>query len=421
MPRLVAPSCRAAAAILAALLCGAGAATIVSAQTSTPAKKQAPAATIPPGDDRVFLDAIRSTGEGRAEAALAAADATLAKDPKNRDATVSRIALRLASGDPAKALDAYDAWAGAVAREDVGLLARIAKATLTQFDKVPASELRGRALEARVRAGDATARKTLEERRKVTLPTSDTWEATLALARLGDVTAVAEVTAASREGVGSARVTGLQALRGLPAGRQVSDALMDALVTGDDVVKDTAAGVAMDVPSPDLVPTLRQVAQTGRFAAPIRAAAAMMRAGDMSERARVDAALDSPLPDAKVLAAQAYVGSAQSGWIPKLEPVLRDENVLLRVLAAELLLPVRRDAAMAVLGTVLDDPNPVLRAEAMRVLGGDPRAPLALLRAGLRDEAPWPRLYAARAIAARATAPSPAAAPSAKRPAPKRR
>lgn len=54
---------------------------------------------------------------------------------------------------------------------------------------------------------------------------------------------------------------------------------------------------------------------------------------------------------------------------------------------------------MQALEPLMKDPNPVLRAEATRVLAVAPAAPLPMLRAALGDPAPWVRLPAAAALA----------------------
>ena len=337
-------------------------------------------------------------------AALEAADRELEKNPKDRSATVIRMAAMLANGQSLKALDAYDAWTRATAKEDVRLLARVARANLVQLQDGPTTAVRARALEVRGRLGDEAARRVLEARRTQVPPTPDTWESSVALARLGEPKAIAEVAKAARESVGSSRVSALEALRGLPTAGPVQDALLDALTNGDDMAKDTAADVAIDTPSPALVPALKQVLERGRFAAPLRAAVALMRAGNASGRQRVDAALASDLPDARLLAARAYSGGSDVAWVPRLEPVLQDPNTLLRVLAAELLLPAKPAQAMATLGSIMDEANPVLRAEAVRVLASHRPTPTATLRAALRDDAPWVRLHAASALAERGLA-----------------
>jgi HEAT repeat protein len=272
---------------------------------------------------------------------------------------------------------------------------------LAQLESAQLAEIRGRALEARARRGDAAARKALDARRAARPETPDTWEATLALARLGDAAAANEVARAVKDAVGSRKAAALGALRGVPTTPAVIDAIADALATGDDVVRDAAAEAAIDREAPVLVAPLKTVLSTARFTAPLRAAVALARMNDPSGQALIDANLGGDLPDGRIVAARAYVGRPAAGWAAKLVPVLGDPNPLMRVLAAELLLPVKQREALEALGPELEEENPVLRAEATRVLAASPEAPLALLRASLGDRAPWVRFHAADALARR--------------------
>ena len=365
----------------------------------------------PPSDDSVFDAAVKAVGKGEAREWLAKAEASLARPPADRAAAVPVIALLLANGDTEPALKVYAAWAQAAQREDAALLSRLAGGVLRQLEQAPLAEVRARSLEARARAGDRTARTQLESRRNARPETPDSWESTLALARLGDPAAATEVVGAARAATGSQRVAVLGAFRGVPTTPAMIDAIALALAEGDDVVRDAAADAATGRPAPALVEPLRRVMHTARFTAPLRAAVALVRAGDENGRARVDAALTGPLPDGRLLAARAYVARPDTGWVTSIEPLLADANALYRIYAAELLMPVRPSQALAALAPMLVDENPVLRAEAMRVAGLAPAPPLPALRAGLGDANPWTRFHAAQALAAK-----PAPAPAAPRP-----
>ena len=275
---------------------------------------------------------------------------------------------------------------------------------LLKLERAPLAAIRARALEARARRGDPEASKALELRRTSDPETNEAWEAALALARMGDASAVLEVTRVAREAAGSMKATALGALRGIPTAPPVVEVIAEALKHGDDVVKDAAADAAIGRTDPMLAGPLRDVMRSSRFTAPLRAAVALMRMDDRSGQALVEANLGGDLPDGRIIAAQAYVGRPDTAWVAKLEPVLRDANPLLRILAAELLLPVRPRDALQALGPALEDENPVLRAEAVRVLAGHPGSPLAALRAALTDEAAWVRFHAAEALARRPAA-----------------
>jgi hypothetical protein len=395
---------------LAVLVVAALGSPLVAAPAQAPpgGARQAPQARTSaiPSDDRLFAEAEKAVAAGEADRLLAAADATLARTPGDRAATASKVAVWLAKGDPAAALDAYGAWAKATRQEDTLLLGRLATGVLRHLDRSPLAEIRARALEARASREDADARKLLAGRRTAGPQSADSWESTLALARLGDASAVAEVARAIGGAAGSRKAAGLAALRGVPTSAEVVDTIRAALQDGDDMVRDAAADAATGRREESLRGPLRDVARSARFTAPLRAAVALVRMGDDTERSQVDAALATGLPDARLLAARAYVGRPETAWIARIEPLLGDANTLYRIFAAELLLPVRAAEAMRALEPILADENPVLEAEATRVVASSPSPPIGLLRAALGDANPWVRLHAATALAG----PRPAAA-----------
>lgn len=387
-----------------ALLCSLGTSFAQTAGArSTPAPRATPGQA--PSDDQVFDAAAKAVASGQAEQLLARAEAALAKSPADRPAAASTIAVLLAKAEIGPALKVYEAWSKAAAREDAALLSRLAGGVLGHLERSAVAEVRAQSLEARARAGDTAARARLTARHQATPETPDTWESTMALARLGDESATANLVAAAREVTGSRRVAALGAFKGVPSSPAMIEALRSALAEGDDVVRDAAADAATGRTSPSLAGPLRQVMKTARFTAPLRAAVALMRLGDESGRPLVDAALKAPLADGRLLAARAYVGRPDTGWIASLEPLLADPNVLYRVFAAELLMPVRATAALEALSPILADENPVLRAEATRVAALAPSPPLPALRAALGDASPWVQFHAAQALMAKAPAP----------------
>ena len=106
------------------------------------------------------------------------------------------------------------------------------------------------------------------------------------------------------------------------------------------------------------------------------------------------------------------------------KPLLANQDGLNRFIAAELLLPENRVAAMRVLHPATADPNPVIRAEAARILAESATTDLSQLRPFLADPAPRARLWAAKGVLAKTPAPAPApaaAAPAARKPGAARR
>lgn len=363
------------------------------------ASRTPPAAAAAQADERLFNEIAAAVARGEGDELLAAADAALVRTPSDRNAAARKIAVLLASNDVSAALRVYEAWAEPSRLEDGSLLSRVARGILAELDKAPLSEIRMRALEARARLGDAGAREAIVKRRKASPPTADTWDATMALARLGDAEAAAEVLRSARETAGSRKVAALATLQGLPTTPALVEILRGALLEGDDMVRDAAADAATGRDAPSLVEPLRTVLKSARFTAPLRAAVALWRMGDRTGQPLLESALKGDLADARILAAHAYAGSRDTAWAATLEPVLADPNQLLRIFAAELLLPVKPEEAMRALEPLATDPNPVLRTEAVRVLATSPTVSTPSLRAALGDPAPSVRLLAAIALA----------------------
>jgi HEAT repeat protein len=102
----------------------------------------------------------------------------------------------------------------------------------------------------------------------------------------------------------------------------------------------------------------------------------------------------------RLIAAEAYADRGTGAWVNALMPLLQDTAGLTRLRAAELLAPVNPEAARGVLTAAAADNNPVVRAEATRILDAPAIAAaipsdLPSLRRLLRDPDPGVRLHAA--------------------------
>ena len=97
------------------------------------------------------------------------------------------------------------------------------------------------------------------------------------------------------------------------------------------------------------------------------AAVALARLGDPDGEAVVQELLKSSVLDMRLLGAQAYEGKGTGPWVQAVMPALQDPNGLTRIRAAEMLAPVAPEAALPVLLEASKDPNPVVRADVMRV------------------------------------------------------
>ena len=142
----------------------------------------------------------------------------------------------------------------------------------------------------------------------------------------------------------------------------------------------------------------RQVAKTGEMFAKFTAAVALAHLGATGGEPLIDAAATSPAQDARLRAAGARKARGDRGWIDAARPLLASEDVAVRYQAAAMLLDVDRPAAVKVLQTGTQDPNPAVRTLVADVVTNDPATPVAELRRLLRDGVPRVRLLAAAAI-----------------------
>jgi hypothetical protein len=134
---------------------------------------------------------------------------------------------------------------------------------------------------------------------------------------------------------------------------------------------------------------------------------ALAKLGEPAADAVIRAALGG-LPDGRLIAARARAASSDRSWVEALQPLLESENALFRVLAAEQLLSAVPGVARPVLRAATAEANPLIRAEAARVLASERPLDRALMRHCLRDGAADVRLHAAGALlAASASAPPP--------------
>jgi len=148
----------------------------------------------------------------------------------------------------------------------------------------------------------------------------------------------------------------------------------------------------------DLLPTLERAAAGASPFIRIYVAIAQHQLGVPGARPRLEAALTGPYADAVLLAASAFPPD-DAARIAALRPLLEDENRLVAIRAAALLLTTtERPAAARVLVSAIDDLNRVVREEAALALAGDQTPDIASLHRLLRDGSTISRLRASTGI-----------------------
>jgi HEAT repeat protein len=130
---------------------------------------------------------------------------------------------------------------------------------------------------------------------------------------------------------------------------------------------------------------------------------ALTRLGDQEGEDRATKMLESGIPDVQLMAAGAFATRGDGSWVTAIMPLLQDPNGLTRFMAAELIAPIRPEAAAEVAIKALADQNPNIRSHAARLFAIPALAALAKqeiprLRAFLRDYDPVVRLEGAALI-----------------------
>ena len=385
-----------------ALLAAVIAAPAVAAQAPT---SKAAAIAAADAADRDVRTARGLLERGDAAKAIALVDPVLAKQPGHPQATAVKVDALLGLGERTRALDTYDAWHGAVKLEDTTLLSRIAVAELEALQAESLLHIDAlAALSVQQGPRGTRARTQLTELATANPPSSRSWPAIVALCRLGDEAAAKRAAQAYRESTGSGRVTALEAV--IAAGGPGAEAILrDALGVRDAMVQSTAADGAATLKLKGLVPDLQQVAKTGELFARFTAAVALAHLGATGGETLLDAGAKSPAQDARLRVAGARKARGDRGWIEAAKPLLASDDVAVRYQAAAMLIEADRPAAIKVLQTGTQDPNPAVRTLVADVVTKDPGTPIAELRRLLRDGVPRVRLSAAAAILRRPAPP----------------
>ena len=323
-------------------------------------------------------EALLSRGWSRLAAgqpveAATIAEGLLTRTPRDHDALSLAMSARVAEKKPLAALDVYERWLKASGSEDVYALEHAARGTL---EAIAADEDRGLALvalEGLVRAGVAGASARLKRLQGAVAPDAGRPEGRIEALRSAGAGSIPALREMVREQKGPVRANALRALAALNAQEALED----------------ARGYLAD---PD--PLVRAYA-----------AVALARFGDAEGDRRVKQMLESPVADVRLIGAEAYAGRDAGAWVDAVVPLLEDPNGLNRLRAAELLGPVRPELALPVLEKAATDANPVVRADAARILATPGTTPattgtLPLFRRLLRDPDPAVRVRGAVGIIA---------------------
>ena len=362
-----------------------------NAQTRDRSTAAAPA---PSSEAALLARGWTALANGQPAEADNAAGQILSRVPWHHSAHALRIEA-LASTDPLKALDAYEAWLAKQKTEDAALLAPVPRSILLQLSASNDPDIRHR---ARSTLRDAGYPQPAGPR-----DLSDQLNDAAARARAGDAAALTRLETVVTAGTADPQMVA----KALEAGGPSTTPLLLTMLDKPAAPVQAAAAAALGRrKAEEARPALQKMLKSGDPMARSSAAVALARMGDPDGQAFVDKMLQSDVPDLRLMAAEAFEGRP-GAWMAAVAPLLDNRDGTIRLEAARLLAPVNPEAARRVLSEAASDANPVVRSEAVRIMEETTTtvpavADLPQARKLLREKDPAVRVYAAGVLLAAA-------------------
>ena len=329
---------------------------------------------------------------------------TATAQQKTADTPRARIDAAVKEKRFGAALLAYDDYVKGTGRADASTLAVIARALLRDtIDKQPDASVQSvPALERLARAGDAAALTELKALAKRSQGFSEDMLAPLlALSRVGDAGAQAELAARLDAAPAQQRVAVIQAVQQAQA-KGASERVAAYLRDPEAGVRSAAAGAIGTLGYAKAIPVLEQMLRDDVGAVRMFAAMGLVRLGQPSGEAYLATLMKTPAPEIRLLVAAAYEDGKPGPWLGPVRELLKDPSPVNRVRAARIVACCDRLAAKTALVDALVDANPPLRAEAAATLEQKRLMDLALARKLLGDPSAAVYVPAAGAVLAAA-------------------
>ena len=374
------------------------AAAIATTSAASAQVRERPAAAPAPASDAATLAAgWNALASGQRDAAVRAAAKILARSPWHHSATALRIEALAASSDSLRGLDAYETWLAGRSREDAGLLEPVARAVVRQIATGADVDLRRQAHRLLAAAGVPLPAGASDE--------TDRLAGDGARAKDGDAAATKRLAAAVTAGTVDPGVLAETLDSAGPAGTPL---LLSMLTTAAGPSRAAAAAALGRRKAEEARPALQKLMTDPDPFVRSSATVALARMGDDRAMTVVEEMLRSEVPDLRIMAADAFNGQNGS-WVSAILPLLDNRDGVTRLQAARLIAPVNPEAARRTLQEAAGDSNPVIRAEAVRVMeevapATPDAADLPQARRLLRDPDPVVRLHAAGVLLAAARA-----------------
>ncbi|MGE3843886.1 MAG: HEAT repeat domain-containing protein [Vicinamibacterales bacterium] len=355
-------------------------------------------ATAPsPRTGAALQQAEAALAAGDRDGALAAIEPVLEEDPANRTAVALKIRAHAAKDEWEIGLAAYEAWLAVRNTEDATLLEPIGRAALRRLE-ADAPQFTIQAWERLACVGDADSERKLRSVGATGPYAAPTVLHTVALARLGDPAAIAELRRLASLGSRGERAMALGAIGALDS-KAAEGLVVAALQDKDPSMRLVAIGAARHLADAPVRGPLRALLEDRVLLMQLEAAGELFRRGDASVRPRLEEALKSEFPDAQLTAARALANREGDSWRTTALALLDSRDGLFRLDAADILLQAEPAKARAVLDAAAADANPVVRAAAVRLLLAKTQVDLPTLRTWLKDASPATRIEAAGRLA----------------------
>jgi len=369
-------------------------ATIPIAAVSTYAQSAAQQASANSGQAAALAKGWSALASGDFASATRSAAQILKDEPQNVAALLLHVEASIVGSGPTAGLAAYEQWLGNRPIEEAYVLRRVAVAYLREAVKAP--ETRIGALSALAKDGDVNALAEL-----ASASARGGLGETAALATTGDVRAVRDLINRLKTNGGD-RQNLIEALSKTHHPEAI-DALLPLLDDRDMFVRAAAADALGKLDAAQARPKLQQILiDPNEKYSPLKwkAAAALVRLHDPNGLEYLRARLREPEPALKVAAAKdmaPWVGT-ESEWMSEIRPLLSSSDPQLRANAAILLAPYDNAAARATLQGLLQDPNPAIRELASESMASQVAGDFATLRQLLRNPDSTSRVKAAARI-----------------------
>lgn len=364
--------------------------------TSLPADAQVPSPSSQ-ASGASLPQAEAALAAGNRDKAVAIVDQVLQREPGNREAVALKIRAHALKDEWEIGLAAYEAWAAARKVEDASLLEPVGRAALRRLE-ADAPQLGVQAWEHLACVGDVDAEKKLRSVGANGPYAAPTVLHTVALARLSDPVAIAELKRLALSGGRGERATALSAIGAIDP-KAAEAVVVPALQDKDPSIRLVAIGAVSRLPDAAVRAPLRTLLEDRVLLMQLEAAGELFKRGDSTMRPRLEEALKSEFPDAQLTAARALANGKTDAWQATALTLLESRDGLFRLDAADILLQAEPAKARAVLDAAAIDPNPVVRAAAVRLLLARTTVDLPTLRKWLRDASAAVRIEAAGRLA----------------------